>query len=396
MVKKKEWFWIILSIFIVWGLDRVSKGYASNLDGIKNYDWVLFSLHHNHGAMLGLFSDLPQMLRIVSLSTGGAFLFCTYALIQHLLPVRAIPLRLGMSILLGGIIGNVTDRILYGYVVDFLIFRVGGVITPAFNIADALQWVGYLMILYVLIKDSQILWPDSDVRRVQWVKKEFQLKYCMLLFGVGLAMSILAIVFSYTYLRVTVITLAGENGKVLDKFLDPFAITFLMITVAFCVGLFLAGKSLSHKMAGPIYAYEKYMNELMAAHTGKTSARMFRLRKNDEFKELEVIAEQVRIAIGVPLHEKPAAPPAAALEIAAAMKKSGGASAATAAAAPAPATAVPAVATTVTAAPASAVAATPAPVTATTPAPTVTTSATATEIPQLAVNEITTKPSGHQ
>jgi signal peptidase II len=323
MVKKNEWFWIIFAIVVVWGLDRVSKEWAENLDGVKSYGNVIFSLHHNHGAMLGLFSDLPQILRIVSLSTGGAFLFCIYAMIQMLLPVRAIPLRLGMSILLGGILGNVTDRIIYGYVIDFLVFRYDRIMTPAFNVSDALQWVGYLMILYMLVRDSQILWPESDVRRVQWVKKQFQLKYCFLLLGVGLAMSLIAIVFSYTYLRVTVLTLSGENQKVLDKFLDPYLITFSMIAIVFCVGLFMAGKSLSHKMAGPIYAYEKYMNELMAAHKSGQTVRKFRLRKNDDFKELEVIAENLRQAIGVPLHEKPEALPAAALEIAAATKQSG-------------------------------------------------------------------------
>ena len=58
------------------------------------------ALHHNPGAMLGLFSDLPPVLRIVSLSTGGAFLVVIYALIQYLLPIKSLILRSGMSVLL--------------------------------------------------------------------------------------------------------------------------------------------------------------------------------------------------------------------------------------------------------------------------------------------------------
>lgn len=304
MIKRKEWISLITTVFVVWLLDRISKNFAMNLDGVQNYDWIIFSLHHNQGAMLGLFSDLPPLLRIVSLSTGGAFLVCTYALIQFLLPLRAMVLRFGMSILLGGILGNVADRIMYGHVVDFLIVRLGSYLSPAFNVSDALQWVGYALILYVIFRDSQSLWPDKDDRKLQWVKRDFQLKYCFILLGVGLAISLVALVFSYTFLRVTVITLSGENQKVLDQFLDPFAMTFTLLSIGFCVALFLVGKVLSHKMAGPLYSFEKHVNELIKARQSGRSVGAFQLRNNDEFKEFETMAEQIRVALDVKLETK--------------------------------------------------------------------------------------------
>lgn len=303
-MKKQEWLLIFLPLVIVWYLDRMSKSWALGLTDIHSYGFLHFALHHNPGAMLGLFSDLPPVLRIVSLSTGGAFLVVIYALIQYLLPIKSLILRSGMSILLGGILGNVTDRILWGHVVDFIILGKEGFASPAFNIADALQWVGYAMIVYAVTRDGEILWPENNNRKRFWINVKFQLKYCYMLLGVGLSISLIALVFSYTYLKVVLTEFVGHNPIVLEKFLVPFVVTFSVISVAFSVGLFTVGKIISHKIAGPIYAFDKYMRELMEAADKEKSIRNFKLRTNDEFKELEFLAQQVKTKFASHLEEK--------------------------------------------------------------------------------------------
>jgi len=265
------------------------------LIGIHSHGWIHFALHRNPGAMLGLFSNLPAFLRVVTLSTGGAFLVVTYALIQYLLPLRSLILRSGMSVLLGGILGNVTDRILWGSVVDFIILgQEGGFLSPAFNLADALQWVGYGMIVYAIVRDGEILWPENNSRRRYWVNVKFQLKYCYILLSVGFSVSLICAVFSYTYLRVSMIELVGPNSQILDRFLVPFAITFGVVCVSFSVVLFAVGKVISHKVAGPIYAFEKFMEEVLVGRISKDDARSFKLRSHDEFRELEDLAHRLR------------------------------------------------------------------------------------------------------
>jgi signal peptidase II len=74
---------------------------------------------------------------------------------------------------------------------------------------------------------------------------------------------------------------------ILDKFLIPFTITFSVIIAGFCIGLFTVGKIISHKIAGPIYAFEKFLADSME---GKN--RPFKLRSKDEFKHLENMALQ--------------------------------------------------------------------------------------------------------
>ena len=54
---------------------------------------------------------------------------------------------LGLSLILGGAIGNLIDRFRFGYVVDFLDFHIGRYHWPAFNIADSSLTVGIILLL---------------------------------------------------------------------------------------------------------------------------------------------------------------------------------------------------------------------------------------------------------
>ena len=115
-MNKKNWVLAISPVFLVLLVDQLTKMWALEFtrSGPTWYKWGGIVMHHNFGAMLGMFSDLPPLLRVVSLATSGVFLVFVYAIIQFFLPENVMKLRVGLSFLLGGILGNVTDRILYG------------------------------------------------------------------------------------------------------------------------------------------------------------------------------------------------------------------------------------------------------------------------------------------
>jgi signal peptidase II len=288
-MKKREWFLILAPLFGVWIVDHLSKKWAMGLVDIKQFGILTLVLFHNPGAMLGLFSNLPAILRIVSLSTGGAFLVCTYGIIQYLLPIRSMKLRMGMSFLLGGILGNVTDRILWGYVVDFIIIGKGSFSTAVFNLADALQWVGYALIVIAIIKESHLLWPDFDTRKMKLINKGYQLKYSFFLVAVGMSLTLVGAVFYYTYFRVKIVELVGKNVEMENRFLLPFIFTYVVICSGFSAILFVLGRFLSHRSAGPIHALELYVTDLLA---GKE--RDLKLRAGDDFRSLELLAEKIK------------------------------------------------------------------------------------------------------
>lgn len=289
-MNRKDWLLTSLPFFVTWLVDRLTKEWANDLTTQYSFQFIHFILHHNPGAMLGLFSDLPKVLRVVSLSTGGAFLLCTYFLIQYLLPIKSTTLRAGLSILIGGIIGNVTDRIQWGFVVDFIVIGTPSLASPAFNLADLLQWVGYFMVIYAILKEKDLLWPQFDTRKATWVNVRFQVKYSLILVAIGLSLTMISLVFSYTYLRVTVSELAGYNQYIIDKFIVPYTITYVVICLSFCAILFAIGRIFSHRIAGPLYAFERYLHDALR---GKENLAELKLRAGDDFKHLEELSKKV-------------------------------------------------------------------------------------------------------
>jgi signal peptidase II len=110
---------------------------------------------------------------------------------------------------------------------------------------------------------------------------------------VGLAFALICGVFCYTYLKITIDDLAlGSHTIVEARFLVPFIYTFVIIASGFVVLLFLLGRALSHRTAGPLYAFERFLEDVL---NGKD--RSFKLREGDDFTHLVELAERVRTRV---------------------------------------------------------------------------------------------------
>ncbi|HVM63165.1 MAG TPA: signal peptidase II [Verrucomicrobiae bacterium] len=98
----------------------------------------------NTGAAWGIFQHYNLLLTAVSVLTVLALWLFRHSLSLH----RSGP-RLALGLIVGGISGNLIDRIRLGFVVDFLNFSVGPYHWPAFNVADSAICVG--LGLYVIL-----------------------------------------------------------------------------------------------------------------------------------------------------------------------------------------------------------------------------------------------------
>jgi signal peptidase II len=292
-MKRKDWLFVGAFLILTILVDQFTKRWAVNQPE-STIGFLKIILVHNHGAMLGLFSDLPAVLRIVTLSTSGVFILCIYSLIQYLIPGRVFSLRISLSILVGGIIGNVLDRIFYGYVIDFISVTYGDWHSAIWNVADMIQWLGYALMVYALIKHSEKLWPDQNERKSFWVNKKFQIKHSLLFTTIGLFLTLVSIVFSYTYLKVTLEELVGYNPALVEKFTKPFLYTYLILTMLFAIVLFSVGKLISHRIAGPLYAFQRFLRQVLDGKGLTKSGQALKLRTNDDFKHLEQLADEVR------------------------------------------------------------------------------------------------------
>lgn len=129
-------------------LDLITKYIADN--SIAPYDPMkvlpFFNLVNveNRGAAFSMLSDMGNAFFI----TVGLL---AIAFIVYLL-ARTDENPLSLALILGGAIGNLTDRLYYGYVRDFLDFHARGWHWPAFNVADSALTIGLALLLWHSIR----------------------------------------------------------------------------------------------------------------------------------------------------------------------------------------------------------------------------------------------------
>ena len=130
--------WLSLAALII-VLDQITKllitnnfYYGENLVLLNTFSLTLI---HNPGAAFNFLSDVGGMQRWL---LSGIAIIASVA-ITRLLKKHATQtlFALSMSLILGGALGNLVDRIAYGYVIDFLLFHWDEHYFPAFNLADS-------------------------------------------------------------------------------------------------------------------------------------------------------------------------------------------------------------------------------------------------------------------
>ena len=96
----------------------------------------------NTGSLFGLFPNQTIFL-IITAAIGVAAVVVYY----RYLPSKTLLVRAGLGLLLGGAVGNLTDRLRFGYVIDFIDLRVW----PVFNLADSAVTVGIVLLGWFIL-----------------------------------------------------------------------------------------------------------------------------------------------------------------------------------------------------------------------------------------------------
>ena len=140
---------IILSgllVSVLLGLDLLFKylvsTYLTTVNIIDNFFSLTYVL--NDGAAFSLFASRTYLLILIAI-------ICLFFIIYELknnLDDRV--LSIGYSLVLAGLLGNFLDRLIDGYIIDYLSFKILGYNYPIFNFADILIVVG---IIIVIIKE---------------------------------------------------------------------------------------------------------------------------------------------------------------------------------------------------------------------------------------------------
>ena len=152
-----------LTALLVVAADQLSKLWIrSNLaTGESLPETGLFRLTyvHNTGAAFGLFPDQSFLLTIVALIGIVVLLFFALFIYRRFPFLDSRLGKLALGLVLGGTVGNLIDRLRFGYVTDFI--DIG--IWPAFNIADSAIVVGVILFAYSLLFLTRAENTDSSV-----------------------------------------------------------------------------------------------------------------------------------------------------------------------------------------------------------------------------------------
>ena len=138
---------ISLSIFL---LDILTKNYIQNKimygEQVEITSFLSFVHFQNPGAAFSFLSDQGGWQRyflvVISLL---AVIYIPWLINQY---KKNMLIVIGLLLILGGAIGNLYDRISYGYVIDFIYFHIAEFYWPAFNVADSAISIGVLLFLY--------------------------------------------------------------------------------------------------------------------------------------------------------------------------------------------------------------------------------------------------------
>ena len=148
-----RWWWLTLAFLVI---DQVTKHLvAGQMDLYQSIEVLPFfniTYVHNLGAAFSFLADQGGWQR---------WFFTAIALIASVIfvvwlaktPKENRILGIAFALLLSGAVGNLIDRVLFGYVIDFLDFYIGTYRWPAFNVADSVIFIGAALMIYDSFKN---------------------------------------------------------------------------------------------------------------------------------------------------------------------------------------------------------------------------------------------------
>jgi signal peptidase II len=142
------------------GLDQLTKELITANMAIYSTVTIVPGLFHltlvtNRGGLFGLFHSMSDPFRSILFTVVPALAIAVILVFQYRTSLSDVVAQTGLALILGGALGNLTDRIRLGYVIDFLDVFVGEHHWPAFNLADSVICVGVSLLLIDLLRKGR-------------------------------------------------------------------------------------------------------------------------------------------------------------------------------------------------------------------------------------------------
>jgi lipoprotein signal peptidase len=245
----------------------------------KTVEWGLIklALTFNTGFIFGLYNEASSFVRIVLTSITMGLLTLIACYFYEFLHSSLQRLRWGMTLTLAGVIGNGLEKLIYGYVWDYINLNLPFFQKFTFNLNDLLQIFGLLILMIEVFSKQDIIWfPQvTQKRKATIIYREIQLpilfKISGLIFIGSLTQAILTVALLFPQLK------RGSQDTQLIFFLCIFLLNLAILPL---LAKYLLKELL--RCLGPVYALERYLkNE-------ELQERELKFRKTDHLQSLEV------------------------------------------------------------------------------------------------------------
>ena len=156
----KKFFPVVATFTLILLADQASKIFLDHFlvygEPLNIFPGLSFQLIYNQGAAFGILSDQSGWQRwfLVLVSTGISLVLVFW--IGKTVNTSKLEC-FSITFILAGAIGNLLDRLIYGYVIDFIYVFYGDYSWPNFNIADSSITIGAVLLIY-----TQVILNKSD------------------------------------------------------------------------------------------------------------------------------------------------------------------------------------------------------------------------------------------
>lgn len=144
-----RWLWLALVVFAadigikLMIMDNVGYGWENRIEVLPFFNLLYV---HNHGAAFSFLSEQSGWQRWL-FTAIAAIIVAMLAYWMSRQPAKEKWNNIAYALIIGGAVGNVFDRIVHGFVVDYLDLFFGNYHWPAFNLADSAICIGAVMIV---------------------------------------------------------------------------------------------------------------------------------------------------------------------------------------------------------------------------------------------------------
>ena len=272
-MKKQDWFIVTGVLVLLSVLDQLVQ-------------WF------NMGASQSFFSVDVFAVRfyktIVFNSIVGLYFLCLFFLVNFILIGRFLGLRLALSLFTAGMLGDSLSIFFHSSAVRAGLFQIGGIDIEFSYIYIVL---GSLLTLFFIVRDHSLIFNKNNLRKTLIIEKN-QYIFCFyvilpyLLFVFGFYM------FFHIFIQISLASTSrvslGAQSQIINNFFSLFSVLSLCFLLTLVIFIFY----LSNKIYGPVYAFKKYIKDVLIKNKAKDQP--FKLRGGDHFQDLPELAEELR------------------------------------------------------------------------------------------------------